>query len=150
MTAIHFLLRLYEKEVIGYELAFAKVKILERVGRYHPDIIRDVLRKIGEGREDKMAVLSLRLSKKEVEKIEEIARKENKKKGEVARSLLSYGWIFLNLKRYKEGKISLETLAKELELSVSETIDLLAEYGVTSPISYDDYLEGLETLKQLS
>lgn len=50
LTAIHFLLRLYEKEVIGYELAFAKVKILERVGRYHPDIIRDVLRKIGEGR----------------------------------------------------------------------------------------------------
>lgn len=97
-----------------------------------------------------MAVLSLRLSKKEVERIEEIATKENKKKGEVARSLLSYGWIFLNLKRYKEGKISLETLAKELELSVSETIDLLAEYGVTSPISYDDYLEGLETLKQLS
>ena len=53
----------------------------------------------------------------------------------------------MNLKRYKEGKISLETLAKELEFSVSETIDLLAEYGVISPISYDDYLEGLETLR---
>lgn len=53
----------------------------------------------------------------------------------------------MNLKRYKEDKISLETLAKELELSVSETIDLLAEYGVISPISYDDYLEGLETLR---
>jgi predicted HTH domain antitoxin len=55
--------------------------------------------------------------------------------------------FFLNLKRYKEGKISLETLAKELDLSVSETIDLLAECGVTFPISYDDYLQGLETLE---
>jgi hypothetical protein len=96
-----------------------------------------------------MTVLSLRLSRKEVERIEEIAIKENKKKGEAARSLLSYGWLFFNLKRYKEGKISLETLAKELDLSISETIDLLGEYGVVSPISYEDYLEGLETLKQL-
>jgi hypothetical protein len=54
-----------------------------------------------------------------------------------------------NFKRSKEGKISLEILAKELDLSISETIDLLAQYGVASPISYDDYLEGLETLKQL-
>jgi len=97
-----------------------------------------------------MTVLSLRLSKKEVERIEEIATKENKKKGEAARSLLSYGWLFFNLKRYKEGKISLETLAKELDLSISETIDLLDEYSVVSSISYEDYLEGLETLKQLS
>lgn len=95
-----------------------------------------------------MTVLSLRLSNKELERIEEIAVKENKKKGEAARSLLSYGWLFFNLKRYKEGKISLETLAKELDLSISETIDLLSEYSVVSPISYEDYLEGLETLKQ--
>jgi len=96
-----------------------------------------------------MTVLSLRLSRKELDRIKEIATKENKKKGEAARSLLYYGWFFFNLKRYKEGRISLETLAKELDLSISETIDLLVEYGVPSSISYDDYLEGLETLRQL-
>jgi len=96
-----------------------------------------------------MTVMSLRLSRKEIDRIKEIATKENKKKGEAARSLLYYGWFFFNLKRYKEGRISLETLAKELDLSVSETIDLLVEYGVPSSISYDDYLEGLETLRQL-
>ena len=96
-----------------------------------------------------MTVLSLRLSRKELDRIKEIATKENKKKGEAARSLLYYGWFFFNLKRYKEGRISLETLAKELDLSVSETMDLLVEYGVPSSISYDDYLEGLETLRQL-
>ena len=96
-----------------------------------------------------MTVLSLRLSRKELDRIKEIATKENKKKGEAARSLLDYGWFFFNLKRYKEGRISLESLAKQLDLSVTETIDLLVEYGVPSPISYDDYLEGLETLRQL-
>lgn len=74
--------------------------------------------------------MSLRLSRKEIDRIKEIATKENKKKGEAARSLLYYGWFFFNLKRYKEGRISLESLAKELDLSVSETIDLLVEYGV--------------------
>ena len=96
-----------------------------------------------------MTVMSLRLSKKEIDRIKEIATKENKKKGEAARSLLYYGWFFFNLKRYKEGRISLESLAKQLDLSVTETIDLLVEYGVPSSISYDDYLEGLETLRQL-
>ena len=96
-----------------------------------------------------MTVMSLRLSRKEIDRIKEIATKENKKKGEAARSLLYYGWFFFNLKRYKEGRISLESLAKELDLSVSETMDLLVEYGVPSSISYDDYLEGLETLRQL-
>jgi hypothetical protein len=96
-----------------------------------------------------MAVLSLRLSDKELKHIEEIASKQNQKRGEAARSLLYYGWLFFNLKLYKEGKISVERLSKELELSISETIDILAEYGISSPIEYDDYVEGLETLRQL-
>src|SRR3989337_4323490 len=96
-----------------------------------------------------MTAISLRLSRKEIDRIKEIATKEKKTMGEAARSLLSYGWLFFNLKRYKEGRISLESLAKELDFSVTETLDLLVEYGVPSPISYDDYLEGLETLRQL-
>lgn len=43
--------------------------------------------------------------------------------------------------------MSLSTLASKLELSVSETIDLLAEFGVESPIDYDDYLKGFEVFK---
>ena len=46
LTAIHFLLRLYEKGIISHELALAKVKTLEKVGRYNPDIIKNVLKKI--------------------------------------------------------------------------------------------------------
>ena len=48
LTAIHFLLRLYEKGIISRELVLAKVKILEKVGRYNPDIIRSVMKKITE------------------------------------------------------------------------------------------------------
>lgn len=51
------------------------------------------------------------------------------------------------IKLYREGKLSLSTLSVKLELSVSETIDLLAEFGVASPIDYDDYLKGFEPFK---
>lgn len=96
-----------------------------------------------------MTVLSLRLTKKELDHIRHLAAKENKKKGEAARSLMTYGWLFFCLNRYKGGKISLESLARDLERSVSETIDLLVEYGLPSPVGYDDYLEASETLQKL-
>jgi len=71
----------------------------------------------------------------------------HKDKSTVARELIDYGWEFLMIKLYREGKLSLSTLADKLELSVSETIDLLSEFGVESPIDYDDYLKGFEALK---
>jgi len=48
-------------------------------------------------------------------------------------SYISYAWNYLMVRRYAEGKLSLEGLARELGKTVSETIDLLAEMGVPSP-----------------
>lgn len=31
-------------------------------------------------------------------------------------------------------------------MSISETIDLLAEFGIKAPIEYDDYLKGFAVL----
>ena len=52
------------------------------------------------------------------------------------------------IKLYREGKLSLSTLSLKLELSISETIDLLSKFGVESPIEYDDYLKGFEVFKK--
>jgi hypothetical protein len=48
---------------------------------------------------------------------------------------------------YKEGKLSLEGLAKKLNISISEAIDLLAELGIEAPIEFEDYLKGFEVFK---
>ncbi len=40
-------------------------------------------------------------------------------------------------------------MAEELDLSVNEVLDLLAEFGIESSILYDDYLPGFENLKKL-
>lgn len=44
---------------------------------------------------------------------------------------------------YREGKVSLAKLSKTLDLTVSEALDLLAEFGLEAPISYDEYLQGV-------
>ena len=95
-----------------------------------------------------MSVISLRLKDRELKRINELSRMVNKDKSTVARELIEYGWEFLMIKLYREGKMSLGTLSSKLELSVSETIDLLAEFGVESPIDYEDYLKGFDVFKE--
>jgi len=51
------------------------------------------------------------------------------------------------LRYYKEGKLSLEGLAKKLNLSITETIDRLAELGIEAPIEFEDYLKGFNVFK---
>jgi len=94
-----------------------------------------------------MGVISLRLKDRDVERLKELSRMEHKEKSAIARELLEYGWDFLMLRYYKEGKLSLEGLAKKLDISMSEAIDLLAEVGIKAPIEFEDYLKGFEAFK---
>lgn len=93
-----------------------------------------------------MKVVSVRLDQKEIEMIEKLARAQKKDKSAVTRELIDYGWYFLALKNYKDGKLSLGSLAKQLDLRLPETMDLLADFGITAPIDYADYLKGYEAL----
>jgi predicted HTH domain antitoxin len=94
-----------------------------------------------------MSVISLRLKEKEFARLKELSKSEQKDKSTVARELMEYGWEFLMIKLYRNGKLSLGTLASKMGLSVSETIDLLADFGIESPVEYDDYLSGLDVLR---
>ena len=77
-----------------------------------------------------MSVISLRLKESESKRIDELSEIENKDRSTVTRELIDYGWTFLMIKHYREGKLSLELLAEKLEISISEAIDLLVEHGV--------------------
>ena len=64
----------------------------------------------------------------------------------MARELIDYGWEYLMLRQYRANHLSLSTLAEKLDLSVAETIDLLTEFGITAPLEFDDYLQGVDVL----
>jgi len=95
-----------------------------------------------------MSVISLRLKDRELKKIEELSKREHKDKSTVARELLEYGWDYIMLRSYKGGKLSLSGLAEKLGMSVSETIDLLSDFGIEAPIGYDDYLKGFKAFEK--
>jgi hypothetical protein len=41
----------------------------------------------------------------------------------------------------------LEGLAKKLDISISEAIDLLAKLGIDAPIELEDYLKGFDIFR---
>ena len=94
-----------------------------------------------------MSVISLRLKDRDLERIDELSRLEHKDRPTTARELLEYGWGVLMFRYYKEGKLSVEGLAKKLNISISETIDRLAELGIEAPIEFEDYLKGFNVFK---
>ena len=93
-----------------------------------------------------MGVISLRLENSELKRIDDLSSEEHKGRSAVARELIQQGWQFRMLKQYRDGKLSLGGLAKSLDLTVGDTIDMLAELGIESPIEYEDYLKGFEVL----
>jgi predicted HTH domain antitoxin len=95
-----------------------------------------------------MGVMSMRLGKRETKRIEELAALEHKDKSTVARELLDYGWEFLMIRLYREGKVSLGGLASKLSLTLSETIDRLSELKIEAPLDYDSYVQGLDVLRK--
>lgn len=91
-------------------------------------------------------IVSFRFKKHELEHIKKLSTVKKVDRTTAAKELIEYGWIYYVIKQYREGKFSLEKTAKELHISISEIIDLLAEVGIKSPISYEDYLEGLKNI----
>jgi predicted HTH domain antitoxin len=96
-----------------------------------------------------MGVISLRLKDRDLERLDELSKALHKDKSTMARELLEYGWDFLMLEYYKQGKLSLSGLAKKLDVSISEAIDLLKKRGIEAPIGFDDYLKGFEVFDQV-
>ncbi len=94
-------------------------------------------------------VITLRLKERELDFIRQLSRKKNGDRSYAARKLIDYGWIYFILKNYREGKMSIGKAAKELNLTITETIELLAGLGIKSPISYEDYLEGYSSIREV-
>ena len=96
-----------------------------------------------------MSVMSLRLNKEEIERISKLSEQKKEAKSEVVRELMQEGWVFYWLKLYRAGKVSIGRMTEYLNLSLNEVIDLLTEFGIESPIRYDDYLLVFENLKKI-
>jgi len=91
-------------------------------------------------------VVSFRFREHELQHIDRLSHIKSLDKTSAARELIEYGWTLYVLKQYKEGRISIERTAKELHTTISELIDLLSELGISSPVTFEAYLEGLRNI----
>lgn len=97
-----------------------------------------------------MRIVSVRLSAEELQMIKTLVKQEGKRRSIsiVVRELIREGFIYKALQAHRDGQKSLGSLAHDLGLSLSATINLLSKLGIESPLTYQDYLESVETLQK--
>ncbi len=94
-------------------------------------------------------VMSLRLTEHEKEILKKLSEEEEKDLSTTARELIEYGRKYRVLQLYKKGKISLGKGADELDLPLTEFIDLLNEFGIEANIDYEDYLQSIKNIEDV-
>jgi len=96
-----------------------------------------------------MKVRSMRIPGDIDQAIEYVSKVEKIEKAQSLRKLARVGFEYYVVKAYREGKITLREASDLLQLTLSETIDLLLEMGVKGNIRAKDVLASLNTFAQL-
>ena len=96
-----------------------------------------------------MKVKSIRIPDDIDQAINYVSQLEKIEKTQSLRKLAKIGFEYYMAKSYKEGRITLRDAADLLKLSLSETIDLLAEMGVKGNIRAADVYASLMTFAPL-
>jgi predicted HTH domain antitoxin len=93
-----------------------------------------------------MKVKSIRIPDDIDKSIEYVARLEKLEKTQSLRKLTRLGFEFYAAKSYERGQLSLRETADLLNLTLSETLDLLADMGVKGNIRARDVMESLRSI----
>ncbi len=92
--------------------------------------------------------LSVRIGKEDYDFVKGLANENKEDISEAVRDLVDKGRLMYAINNYKTGRASLGKAAELAGVSISEMIDILAEFGVKSNLEVEDYLEGLKNLRK--
>ena len=92
-----------------------------------------------------MKVKSMRIPEDIEKAIEYTSNVEKIEKAQSLRKLARIGFEYYIAKAYRDGKITLREASVLLNLTLSQTIDLLADMGVKGNIRAEDVLASLNT-----
>lgn len=93
-----------------------------------------------------MSIKTMRFPKEIDAAMAFVAQREKIEKSQSLRKLAAMGFEAYLARLYAEGKLSLREVATRLKRSLSETLDLMNEFGVTGNISSSDVMASLEVL----
>ncbi len=57
--------------------------------------------------------------------------------------------ILLAIEKYKKSKASIEKAARIAGVSISQMMEIFKEHGVEANLEFEDYLQGLKSLRKV-
>lgn len=94
-------------------------------------------------------ITSFRLKQEELVFLDKFAKEEHESKGQILRELLVNGRIMTAIIMYKKNKISIGRASEMAGVNISEFMNILSEFGISSNVTLEDYKESLENLKNI-
>ncbi|MBI4210314.1 MAG: UPF0175 family protein [Candidatus Diapherotrites archaeon] len=94
-------------------------------------------------------VLSMRIDKADLDFVSLEAKEKKADKTAIIRSLIGKGRLHLAMEQYRKGKVSIGKAAQKAGITISEMMDKLAEFGVKSPVTKEQYLLGLKNAEKI-
>lgn len=93
--------------------------------------------------------VSLRMDEENYTFLKSWAKAEKEDLSKAVREVVDKGRVMLAIEKYKKDEASLGKASEIAGLSVGQMITVFAEYGVESNLEKEDYLKGLEKLKEV-
>ena len=93
--------------------------------------------------------LSVRMDQENYEFVRIIAKENKEDISKAVREMVDLGRLMFAIESYKKGKASIGKTAELAGVSISEMINLLSEFGIKSNLEYEDYLKGLENMREV-
>lgn len=91
--------------------------------------------------------LSIRMDDNDYKFLSSLAREEKEDISKAIRELVDLGRVMLAIEKYKKSEASIEKAANIAGVSISRMMDIFKEFGIDANLEYEDYLEGLKTLR---
>ncbi len=91
--------------------------------------------------------LSIRMDDNDYKFLSSLAREEKEDISKAIRELVDLGRVMLAIEKYKKSEASIEKAANIAGVSISRMMDIFKEFGIEANLEYEDYLEGLKTLR---
>ncbi|ODS32106.1 MAG: hypothetical protein SCARUB_02756 [Candidatus Scalindua rubra] len=91
-----------------------------------------------------MSIRSIRIPDDIDRSIDYVARSEKLEKAQSLRKLMRLGFEYYIAKSYERGRITLREAAGLLNMTLSETLDLLLEMGVKGNIRAKDVMDAMK------
>ena len=92
--------------------------------------------------------LSIRMDNEDYEFLKKMANENKEEISKAVRDLVGRGRLMYSIDLYKGGKASIGRASEIAGVSVSEMMDILSGFGITSRIELEDYARGLENLRR--